>query len=478
VNLLVDRKLVRKLGKQMRHSNQRATLILSGLLLSLVLSPLAALAQSSGGNYKITSSVQAGGGGTSVGSGNKVIEGTAGQAAAGGPQSNSSLSHTGGFWPTTLAVALPTPPQGGPGTMQFSASNYSVPEDLGALTITVTRSGDTSGSASVVYATSDGTAQQKSDYEIAVGTINFAPGETTRTFPVLINEDIYSEGLETFTVVLSNPIGASLGLFSTTTVAVTDDSPEASKDPIDDPQSFVYMHYHDFLNREPDAAGLQFWTNEITSCGQDAACIAAKRTNVSAAFFLSVEFQQTGYLLYLFQKESFASLPRYQSYMRDLQQVSQGLVVKAPGWQQKLASNQQQLAETWVNRPQFKATYDGMSNTAYVNALYANAGIVPPAAERDALVTALDTASQTRAAVLMEVANNSAFRQQEQNPAFVLMQYFGYLRRDPDSAPDSDLSGYYFWLNKLNQFNGDFQQAEMVKSFLVSGEYRARFGPQ
>jgi hypothetical protein len=58
------------------------------------------------------------------------------------------------------------------------------------------------------------------------------------------------------------------------------------------------------------------------------------------------------------------------------------------------------------------------------------------------------------------------------------MQYFGYLRRDPDSGPDSDLSGYYFWLNKLNSFNGDYQQAEMVKAFLVSGEYRARFGLQ
>jgi hypothetical protein len=80
--------------------------------------------------------------------------------------------------------------------------------------------------------------------------------------------------------------------------------------------------------------------------------------------------------------------------------------------------------------------------------------------------------------VLLDVAANTVFRQQERNPAFVLMQYFGYLRRDPDSGPDSDLSGYYFWLQKLNSFDGDYQKAEMVKSFLVSSEYRGRFGLQ
>jgi len=363
-------------------------------------------------------------------------------------------------------------------TFDFSQATYSVAEQLGLVTVTVVRSGDASGSASVDYATSDGSATQKGDFEIAAGTLNFAPGESSKTLQVLLNQDSYTEGPESFNVVLSNPTGAALGVQAVAAVNISDDLPEQLTSPIDDPQSFVYMHYHDFLNREPDPSGLQFWTNEIASCGQDAKCIDIKRTNVSAAFFLSVEFQQTGYLLYLFQKETFGSLPKYHPFMRDLQEVSQGLVVKAPGWQQKLASNQHQLADTWVNRAEFKTTYDGMSNTAYVNALYANAGIVPPQAERDSLVTALDTATQTRAAVLLEVANNAAFRQQEQNPAFVLMQYFGYLRRDPDSAPDSDLSGYYFWLNKLNQFNGDYQQAEMVKAFLVSGEYRARFGLQ
>jgi hypothetical protein len=169
-------------------------------------------------------------------------------------------------------------------------------------------------------------------------------------------------------------------------------------------------------------------------------------------------------------------MPKYTSFMRDLQEVSRGVVVNAPGWQQKLANNQQQFAEKWINRPEFKTAYDALSNDAYVNALYKNAGIAPPQAEKDKLVEALNTASMNRSSVLLEVAEDATFRQQEQNAAFVLMEYFGYLRRDPNASPDSDLSGYTFWLNKLNQFNGNYFDAEMIKAFTTSFEYRQRFG--
>ena len=361
-------------------------------------------------------------------------------------------------------------------TIQFSQATYAVQEDLGAITVTVTRSGDTSGAAAVDYATTDGTAAQKTDFEYAAGTLTFAPGETSKTITVLVNEDTYNESGETFGVTLKNPSGAAIGAQGVALVTITDDVPESIGNPIDDAQSFVYMHYHDFLNREPDPAGLAFWTNQITSCNGDATCIAAARVNVSASFFRSIEFQETAYVLYLIQKESYSNMPRYASFMSDLQEVSRGLVVKAPGWQQKLSDNQAQFADKWINRPEFKAVYDGLSNDAYVTALYKNAGIVPPQAEKDKLVAALDTASMNRSTVLLEVANDTTFRQQEQRAAFVLMEYFGYLRRDPDATPDSDLSGYNFWLNKLNQFGGDYIEAEMIKAFIVSSEYRQRFG--
>ena len=83
-----------------------------------------------------------------------------------------------------------------------------------------------------------------------------------------------------------------------------------------------------------------------------------------------------------------------------------------------------------------------------------------------------------RADVLMKVAQNPSLVQGEFNRAFVLMQYFGYLRRDPDAAPDTDFAGYNFWLAKLNSFGGDYRRAEMVKAFINSAEYRQRFGRQ
>jgi hypothetical protein len=361
-------------------------------------------------------------------------------------------------------------------TIQFSQASYGVPEGLGALTITVTRSGDTSSPASVDYKTVDGSAVQKADFEYAAGTLTFGIGETSKAFQVLINEDMYVEGNESFGLTLSNPAGASLGTQSSTSVSIIDDSPESITNPVDDAQGFVTMQYHDFLNREPDAAGLAFWTSQITACGVDQTCIDTARANVSAAFYLSIEFQQTGYLLYLMQKESFTSMPKYAAFIRDLQEVSRGVVVNTPGWQQKLSDNQQQFAEAWANRPEFKAIYDGMSNTDFVNTLYANAGIVVTQTDRDTLVSRLDTANETRAAALLDVATNAAFRQNEQNGAFVLMEYFGYLRRDPNTTPDSDMSGYNFWLSKLNQFGGNYVDAEMVRAFIISSEYRQRFG--
>ena len=82
-----------------------------------------------------------------------------------------------------------------------------------------------------------------------------------------------------------------------------------------------------------------------------------------------------------------------------------------------------------------------------------------------------------RAAVLRAVADDADLRVVELNRAFVLMQYFGYLRRNADDPQDSDFVGWKFWLDKLNHFNGNFIQAEMVKAFITSIEYRQRFGP-
>jgi uncharacterized delta-60 repeat protein len=263
---------------------------------------------------------------------------------------------------------------------------------------------------------------------------------------------------------------------------LTDVSPP-TVNPIDESQFFVRQHYSDFLNRPADALGLAFWTNEITSCGADVQCVDAKRVNVSAAFFLSIEFQQTGYLVHRLYKAAYGDLPgtpvpvRFSEFLPDTQQIGQGVVVGAPGWEAQLENNKNMFASEFVARSRFTTAFpQGMTAEQFVDALNANAGGALSQAERDQLVSELASGAKTRAQVLRSVAENSNLAQQEFNRAFVLMQYFGYLRRNPSDAPDTNFAGYDFWLNKLNQFNGNFVQAEMVRAFLISIEYRQRFG--
>ena len=155
--------------------------------------------------------------------------------------------------------------------------------------------------------------------------------------------------------------------------------------------------------------------------------------------------------------------------MPDAAVVARDVVVGRADWAQILEANKQAFVAAWVERPGFRAAYDGLGNAAFVDTLIAQTG-GGFNGNRDALVNALNGGT-TRAAVLRQVVENDGFTRAKANQMFVMMEYFGYLRREPDE------DGYQFWLNKLNQFGGNFEQAEMVKSFIVSGEYRARFTP-
>ena len=259
---------------------------------------------------------------------------------------------------------------------------------------------------------------------------------------------------------------------------------------VDDAKFFVQQHYFDFLQRPPDANGLAFWTNEITSCDTNQQCIEVKRINVSAAFFLSIEFQETGYFVYRVNKAAHSSLPgapvpvKRDEFLGETAQVEQGVIVGQPDWEQTLESNKQLfLFDPDVGDDRFTSAYPAsMTPAEFVDTLFANAGVVPSSSDRTVTINEFDSATTTadlaaRARALRRVVDNSTLRQQEFNRAFVLMQYFGYLRRNPNDAPDTNFDGYNFWLNKLNRFNGDFVGAEMVKAFIASAEYRRRFGP-
>jgi hypothetical protein len=532
-----------------------------------------------------------------------------------------------------------------------AASNYTVGESDGQTIVTVTRNGDLSGAASVNYATSNGTATDRSDYEAAFGTLQFASGQLSATFPLLINDDSLVEGNETFNVTLSNPQGTNvaLGLQPTATVTIVDNASEPPTNAIDDTTNFVRAHYHDFLNREPDPPGLAFWVNNIDSCGANVACREVRRIDTSASFFLSIEFQQTGFLAYKAFAAAFGptrtagTVPlTLQEFLADSQQLENGVIIGNPGAETRLEANKVAYFNQFVTRPEFVTKYPAaLTNDQYVDNLLASAGLspsqvrlfavnltnsqeVPPTnpttstggarpasfgtarlrfnaaqtamtftatvsnidftgaqtsdtndnllaahihagpsvapgvngpvvwgffgtpfndnnpndqqvipsatgvggtingkwdapegngttlaaqlaniragrayvnfhttqfgggeirgnipsetAFRDALVAGLNAGTETRATVLRKVAEAEELGLRESNRAFVLMQYFGYLRRNPNDAPDADFSGYNFWLDKLNTFNGDFRAAEMVKAFITSIEYRKRFG--
>jgi hypothetical protein len=393
--------------------------------------------------------------------------------------------------------------------IKFSQPNYSVNENGNFITITVVRSGDTGPAVTVDYTTPDdsaamtfvpcstanGVASPRCDFTTALGTLKFGPGETSKTFNVLISQDVWVEGNETVALTLSNPTGGAAfqqpSDANAVLTIVDDDLTPPTTNAIDNSDTFVRQHYHDFLNREPDPQGLAFWTNQIESCGTDAQCRAVKRVNVSAAFFLSIEFQNTGYFVERMYKAGFGDINpptvpvplRFTTFLRDSQDIRSDVIVGVGNWQAQIDAAKKAYALAFVQRTAFLNRYPALTSaTAFVGSLNANAGMVLSDAERSALISELSANPSDpalRADVLQQVAENALLQQREFNRAFVLMQYFGYLRRNPDAAPEPTLNfnGYNFWLNKLNQFNGDYIGAELIKAFITSGEYRGRFGP-
>ena len=212
------------------------------------------------------------------------------------------------------------------------------------------------------------------------------------------------------------------------------DATALGPNPIDDTQSYVTQQYRDFLNREPDLSGLAFWANEITSCGTDQTCIQAKRTNVSAAFYLSIEFQQSGYLVYRFYKSAYSNLTgapvpiRLTEFTPDAQKIGQGVVVNQTGWETVLENNKQAFATEFVQRSRFTSAFPtALTPAQFVDNLFTNGGVVPSSVDRTAAINEFGAAANTaevaaRARAVRRVAENATLSQQEFNRGFVLMQ--------------------------------------------------------
>jgi hypothetical protein len=301
------------------------------------------------------------------------------------------------------------------GFISFSQSNYAVSESAGFISIKVNRTNDTSRAVTVDYATDEpgasaacgtanGLASSRCDFTKVAGTLVFAAGEAQKDFAVLINRDSYVEGTDVFPVNLSNPTGgAILTTPFSSVINISDDNTGLPPNAIDDAGIFVRMHYHDFLNRESDQSGLDFWTNQITSCGNDAQCKEVRRVDVSASFFLSIEFQQSGYLVERFYKSAYGdatgtsnftsshqlSVPvvRFDEFLKDTQRIGQGVIVLQPGWEQALENNKQAYALEFVQTSRFTtALPTTLTPDQFVDRLNQNTGGVLSLSERTAIV--------------------------------------------------------------------------------------------
>jgi len=267
---------------------------------------------------------------------------------------------------------------------------------------------------------------------------------------------------------------------------------------IGDHDFFVQQQYIDFLNRMPDQSGFNFWLGQITSCGGNPSCVDVARVNDSGAFFLSIEFRETGYLVERMYKAAYgdangastfgsphtvvAPIVTYSEFTPDVRTIGNGVIVNVGDWQGQLNANKIAFSQAFVQRSRFTSKYStSLTPTNFVNQLADSAGVPANDPDRAKAISEFNGAADisdvpARGRALRDVAENATLAAAEQNRAFVLMQYFGYMRRDPNNGNgDTDYTGYDFWLTKLNQANGNFINAEMVKAFITSSEYLTRF---
>jgi len=259
---------------------------------------------------------------------------------------------------------------------------------------------------------------------------------------------------------LSTPVGASLGSITSATVTITDNT-NTSGNPIDSVPFFVRQHYIDFLGREPDSFGFNGWQKILNECAAgDTSC---DRIEVSSKFFQSQEFQERGLFVYHFYSAAFGRKPNYEEFMPDVAKVS-GFLNDAEKEANKVA-----YVQEFMSRTEFKNKYDALvTPTAYVDGLLQACGL-PTHPSRAGWIAGLTNGSLTRDRVLRELSESSELNNKYYVESFVVMQYFGYLRRNPDKF-------YTDWMVILNQSPTNYRN--MVDGFMNSQEYKNRFAPQ
>ena len=404
------------------------------VLAFVCISALTTLGQSSGGTFRVSSSTVAGGGGTSSG-GSVRVDGTAGQPAAGGLLRNPPFSVSSGVWPSTQGST----PTAAPATISGQV-------------------------ATVAGAPLAGVVMRLSGSRVAV-TITNSLGRYS--FANVDTDNFYSVAPELANFTFAPP-SLSFSLLGNKTDAIFTATPssQSTANPLDTAEFFVRQQYIDFLGREPDRGGFEYWSAQINRCNGDVACVRSRRVDVSAAFFVEQEFQQTGSFIYDLYAGALGRRPLYAEYAADRQQVIGGA---------NLDTAKTAFAESFLQRAEFGQKYPASLNAeSFIDALLQSvrqATGIDLSDRHDGLLADYATGAnqiQSRARVLRALADDARVKQGEYNAAFVLAEYFGYLRRDPDHG------GYAFWLNVLNNAEPNNYRG-MVCSFITSTEYQRRF---
>ncbi len=268
-----------------------------------------------------------------------------------------------------------------------------------------------------------------------------------------------------YTIRLESPSGDTAYLPGAITIDPGTDS--AHTNPADDPQFFVKQHYRDFLGRDAEDAGLEYWADQLDQCGADAECLRARRLTVASAFLAQTEFQRKGSFIYQLYLAGLGRRPQFAEFVRD----RDGL-----GEIQSIAERKQALVLGLVTRPEFLQLYpdtiDGREFVAgLLHAIMRNTN-VDLGSQREKLLDLYDGSTAGRAAILQRLAENVDLLNAERDRVFVLTQYFGYLLRDPDQE------GFKFWLDALagKSASDPNRFASITCAFLNSSEYQSRFG--
>ena len=227
---------------------------------------------------------------------------------------------------------------------------------------------------------------------------------------------------------------------------------------IKDNDFFIQQHYNDFLGRMPEPGGLDFWLgvmNDPSKCPAGQIC---DRTFVSSQFFMSDEFQVRGYFVYRLYDTVLGRLAHFQEFMDDVKRLN------GPQTVADQIKNKEAYVRDFVARAEFQSLYGQYTAPdAFVNALCSKAGVTPASKQ-----SIIQTAASDRAMAVKAFIETPEVSDKFYDRGFIAMQYYGYLRREPEAA------GFQWWQDKMIETNHDYRF--MVGGFINSDEYKLRFG--